>query len=160
MREVPEWESECGVCCSDCFLFLSNICVLKNYVVFHTIHKSVSQREAIGTEENCSWNFRSTTCQKTVLAFNMLFFCTKCRLLVSYFTEMCIFRCCFVFFFNIYLTYSCVVVSWWYGRLDESLCSIFVLRAKEEIRNFELICGLHLKTLTIHQTLVTLFAFN
>lgn len=46
----------------------------------------------------------------------------------------------------------------WYTRLPEALCGIF--RVKEESRKFGLVCGLHPKALTIHQTLVTVSVCN
>lgn len=45
-----------------------------------------------------------------------------------------------------------------YTRLDEALCGIF--RVKEESRKLEFVCGLCPKTLTIHQTLVTVSVCN
>lgn len=60
-------------------------------------------------------------------------------------------------FLNICLNYSYIEMNW-YTRLDEALCGIF--RVKEECRKFELVCGLHPKALTIHQTLVTVSVCN
>lgn len=62
---------------------------------------------------------------------------------------------CLFCFLNICLKY-CYIKMNWYTRLHGALCGIF----KEESRKFELVCGLHPKALTIHQTLVTVSVCN
>lgn len=73
---------------------------------------------------------------------------------------MCIFKflgLCLFCFLNICLKYVYIEMNW-DTRLDEALCGIF--RVKEESRKLEFVCGVYPKTLTIHQTLVTVSVCN
>lgn len=54
VKNVTGGESKYAVCCSDCFCFLSNICVLRRCMFIQIVHKLVNPREGERADENCS----------------------------------------------------------------------------------------------------------